>query len=86
VKPEAVEIAQKRVGGLVNRTPVLRSQMLNRFLGCDIAFKYEGAQKVGAFKARGALNALLVRKEKKQLPLEVVAYSSGNHAQAVAWA
>jgi threonine dehydratase len=43
-------------------------------------------QKVGAFKARGALNTLLHLKEQGKLPSEVVAYSSGNHAQAVAWA
>lgn len=86
MKPDAIETAYKRLKPHINRTPVLQSRLLDRFLGCEIFFKYEGAQKIGAFKARGALNALLVLQEKKQLPSHVVAYSSGNHAQAVAWA
>lgn len=84
--PAAVEAAQKRLAHHVAHTPILRSHLLDRFLNAEIFFKYEGAQKVGAFKARGALNALLHLKEQKKMPLEVVAYSSGNHAQAVAWA
>ncbi|MDE1151670.1 MAG: serine/threonine dehydratase [Micavibrio sp.] len=86
MKPQAVEIAATRLKSHITRTPILRSRLLDRFLGCEIHFKNEGAQKVGAFKARGALNTLLALKERKQTPLEVVAYSSGNHAQAVAWA
>lgn len=86
LKPMAVRAAMKRLKPHVARTPVLRSHLLDRFIGCQIFFKYEGAQKVGAFKARGALNALLALQEKKLLPQRVVAYSSGNHAQAVAWA
>lgn len=86
MKPGAVETAAKRIGGYITRTPVLRSRLLDRFLGCEIHFKNEGAQKVGAFKARGAINTLLALKERRQMPLEAVAYSSGNHAQAVAWA
>jgi threonine dehydratase len=84
--PDTVEAALERLKPHVNRTPVLQSHLLNRFLGADIRFKYEGAQKVGAFKARGALNTLLHLKKRGRLPLEAVAYSSGNHAQAVAWA
>lgn len=86
MKPEAIEQARKRIAAHINRTPLLQSHMLDRFLGCEIFFKYEGAQKIGAFKARGALNALLSLQERKQMPQHVVAYSSGNHAQAVAWA
>lgn len=86
MKPEAIEAAYKRLKPHINRTPILQSRLLDRFLGCEIFFKYEGAQKIGAFKARGALNTLLALKEKKALPKFVVAYSSGNHAQAVAWA
>ncbi len=86
MKNEAVEAAYQRLKPHVTRTPVLTSRLLDRFLGCEIFFKYEGAQKVGAFKARGALNTLLALQEKNQLPERVVAYSSGNHAQAVAWA
>lgn len=86
MKPAAVEAAYERLKPHVTRTPILTSHLLNRFLSTEIFFKYEGAQKVGAFKARGALNTLLHLKEKNKLPLEAVAYSSGNHAQAVAWA
>lgn len=86
MKPEAVESAYLRLKPHITRTPVLTSRLLDRFLGCEFFFKYEGAQKVGAFKARGALNTLLALREKNQLPERVVAYSSGNHAQAVAWA
>ena len=86
MKPAAVGAAYDRLRPYITRTPILKSHLLNRFLGTDIFFKYEGAQKVGAFKARGALNTLLHLREQKKMPLEAVAYSSGNHAQAVAWA
>lgn len=86
MKPDIVAAAHDRIKPHITRTPILQSHLLNRFLGADIFFKYEGAQKVGAFKARGALNTLLHLKERHKLPLEAVAYSSGNHAQAVAWA
>ncbi len=86
MKNEAVEAAYTRLKPHITRTPILTSRLLDRFLGCEIFFKYEGAQKVGAFKARGALNTLLALQEKNQLPERVVAYSSGNHAAAVAWA
>lgn len=78
--------AYKRIKPYINRTPLLESETLNHFLKAKIYFKFEGAQKVGAFKSRGALNTLLKLKEQDKLPQEVVAYSSGNHAQAVAWA
>lgn len=58
--------------------------IVNTLVNCF--FEFEGGQKAGAFKARGALNTLLTLKEKNQLPERVIAYSSGNHAQAVAWA
>lgn len=86
MKPAAIEAAYKRLKPHITRTPILQSRLLDRFMGCEIFFKYEGAQKIGAFKARGALNTLLALKEKKALPKSVIAYSSGNHAQAVAWA
>ena len=60
--------------------------LLNRWLGHEVVFKVEAFQKIGAFKIRGALNALLGLKEEGRLPEEVVAFSSGNHAQAVAYA
>lgn len=86
MQPEAVTMAYNRIKSRINKTPLLQSTTLNKMLSCNIYFKFEGMQKVGAFKARGALNTLLSLQEKGQLPNEVVAYSSGNHAQAVAWA
>jgi len=75
-----------RIKKYVHSTPLLQSHLLNEMLQADIYFKFEGMQKVGAFKARGAINTLLHLQEQGILPQEVVAYSSGNHAQAVAWA
>jgi threo-3-hydroxy-L-aspartate ammonia-lyase len=78
--------AQARINPFVLRTPLLSSRILNRMFGHDFLFKAENLQRVGAFKARGAMNALLWAKETHSLPSRVCAVSSGNHAQAVAWA
>nr|WP_298796686.1 threo-3-hydroxy-L-aspartate ammonia-lyase [uncultured Acetobacter sp.] len=80
-----VVAASVRLQGHVHRTPVLTSRYLNALSGANLFFKAENFQRVGAFKFRGALNAIL------SLPEEVrrrgvVAYSSGNHAQGVACA
>lgn len=84
--PEIVAQAYARLTPYVHRTPVLTSSLLDGWLGHSIMFKAEGFQKIGAFKIRGALNALLVHKEQGRLGKEVVAFSSGNHAQGVAMA
>ncbi|WP_199610340.1 serine/threonine dehydratase [Flocculibacter collagenilyticus] len=81
-----INAAQQRVAPYVHKTPVLTSHLLNQWLGHNVYFKVESLQKVGAFKARGACNALAWLKEQEQLPKHIVANSSGNHAQAVAWA
>lgn len=81
-----VERAMARIAPHVVRTPLLSSHLLNAWLGHEVVFKAENMQRVGAFKLRGALNALLSRKERGDMPRRVVAYSSGNHAQAVALA
>lgn len=81
-----IEAAAKRIKPLINRTSVVSSSRLNEYLGHSLFFKAECMQKVGAFKARGASNALAWLKEQGKLPKKVVAFSSGNHAQAVAWA
>ncbi len=86
MQPDIINTAYNRIKPFINRTPLLQSSMLNNLLHSNIYFKFEGMQKVGAFKSRGALNTLLHLKEQKKLPKEVVAFSSGNHAQAVAWA
>ena len=74
--------AHDRIKPFINRTPVLASTQLNRLFGASLWFKCENFQKVGAFKFRGATNAVL------QLDMEarsrgVTAHSSGNHAAAL---
>jgi threonine dehydratase len=77
--------AHVRISSLVRRTPVLCSASINRLTGSDIHFKCENFQKAGAFKYRGASNAVfsLTDKEAKQ---GVATHSSGNHAAALALA
>jgi threonine dehydratase len=77
--------AAGRISPYVNHTPVLTSQTINRLLNAQIFFKCENFQKVGAFKARGATNAVLSL-DKGQLSSGVATHSSGNHAQALSWA
>tara|TARA_R110002153_G_scaffold124543_13_gene271072 strand:+ start:20918 stop:21913 length:996 start_codon:yes stop_codon:yes gene_type:complete len=81
-----VQTAEKRISSFINKTPVLESQLLNSWLGHKLFFKAECFQKTGAFKLRGALNMMLKAKEEGRLGSQVVANSSGNHAQAVAYA
>jgi threonine dehydratase len=81
-----VKTAEKRISSFINKTPVLESQLLNSWLGHKLFFKAECFQKTGAFKLRGALNMMLKAKEEGRLGNHVVASSSGNHAQAVAYA
>lgn len=78
---EAVE----RVNPFINKTPVLTSGTLNRSLNSQIFFKCENFQKVGAFKARGATNAVL-QLDERIISAGVATHSSGNHAQALSWA
>lgn len=86
IPPEQVLAAQARISPYIHRTPLISSSFLNNCLGHEIVFKAESLQKCGAFKIRGALNALLELKEQGKLPEKIVAFSSGNHAQAVAYA
>lgn len=75
--------AQARLRGVAQRTPVLTSRQFNEQAGCAVFFKAENLQRVGAFKFRGAYNKLasLSAAERQR---GVLAFSSGNHAQAVA--
>jgi len=82
---EDVRAAAARIAGHAHRTPVLRSSRIDAQVGAEVLFKCENLQRVGAFKFRGALNALS-RFTPEQRRAGVVAYSSGNHAQAVALA
>lgn len=80
-----VVAAAGRIAGHAHRTPVFTSRTANRLLGAELFFKCEHFQRMGAFKFRGAFNALSCLDE-RQRRAGVVAYSSGNHAQAVALA
>jgi threo-3-hydroxy-L-aspartate ammonia-lyase len=78
-----VEAAARRIEGHAHRTPVLTSSTANEQLGCELFFKCENLQRMGAFKFRGAYNAL-AQFTPEQRKAGVVAFSSGNHAQAIA--
>jgi threonine dehydratase len=80
-----IEAAHDRIKSYIHRTPVLSSQNINEIAGCEIFFKCENLQKVGAFKFRGATNAVLQLSD-EQKKNGVVTHSSGNHAQALALA
>ncbi|KQC64703.1 threo-3-hydroxy-L-aspartate ammonia-lyase [Pseudomonas aeruginosa] len=75
--------AAAQIAGHANRTPVMSSRTLDEELGAEVFFKCENLQRMGAFKFRGAFNALS-RFSAEQRAAGVVAFSSGNHAQAVA--
>jgi len=80
-----VRDAAARLAGIAHRTPVLRSRTLDRLVGAEVFLKCENFQRVGAFKFRGAYNAAS-RLSPERLAKGIAAYSSGNHAQAVALA
>jgi threonine dehydratase len=80
---EDVVAAAARIAGHAHRTPVMTSRTLDAELGAEVFFKCENLQRMGAFKFRGAFNALS-RFTARQREAGVVAYSSGNHAQAIA--
>lgn len=77
--------AAARIAPFIHRTPVLTSELVNDMAGCDLFFKCENFQKMGAFKMRGASNAILNLTEEEKAK-GVVTHSSGNFAQAVALA
>jgi threonine dehydratase len=80
-----VQDAAARLKGVAHRTPVLRSRTLDGRAGAEVFLKCENFQRIGAFKFRGAYNAVS-RLTPEQLTRGIAAYSSGNHAQAVALA
>ena len=77
--------AHERIGKQIHHTPILTSSTLNSIFGCKLYFKCENFQKVGAFKFRGASNAILSLSA-KELQSGVATHSSGNHAAALALA
>ncbi|MFL9873984.1 threo-3-hydroxy-L-aspartate ammonia-lyase [Paraburkholderia megapolitana] len=78
-----VAAAARRIEGHAHRTPVMRSRTIDAELGAQVFFKCENLQRMGAFKFRGAFNALS-KFDDAQRRAGVVAFSSGNHAQAIA--
>jgi threonine dehydratase len=80
-----VESAAARLEGVAHRTPVVTSATADRLLGASLFFKCENLQRIGAFKFRGAYNAIS-RLGVEQKRAGVVTFSSGNHAQAIALA
>lgn len=82
---DTIQEARERIGSRIHRTPVITSRQFNELAGKEVFFKCENWQRAGAFKIRGATNKIqsLTPAEKQQ---GIAAFSSGNHAQAVALA
>lgn len=85
VNLESIRAARERIAGRVHRTPVITSKQFNKIVGKEVYFKCENLQRAGAFKIRGATNKIRSLTD-DQKSRGVVAFSSGNHAQAVALA
>jgi len=80
-----IQSAHSRIKPFIHQTPVLTSQQINKIFDCDLFFKCENFQKVGAFKFRGATNAVMSLTSEEKCK-GVVTHSSGNHAAALALA
>jgi threonine dehydratase len=85
ITKEAVELAAKTIAPYIHRTAVLTNKSINELTGIDFYFKCENFQKIGAFKIRGGMNATLSLSP-EQLKNGIATHSSGNHAQALAYA
>ncbi|MFT4255187.1 MAG: pyridoxal-phosphate dependent enzyme [Caulobacter sp.] len=85
VTPADIDAAAIRIAPFVHRTPVLTSRRIDEILGARVVFKCENLQRIGAFKARGAHNAVFSL-SKEQAERGVVTHSSGNHAAALSLA
>jgi threonine dehydratase len=82
---EDIKAAHVRIQPYIHQTPVLTSSAINKMLDAKLFFKCENFQKIGAFKIRGAMNAALCL-SKEELTKGLATHSSGNHAQAIAYA
>ena len=83
------QILDKRyndISKFLHKTPVLTSNSINSELGSSLYFKCENFQKSGAFKMRGVSNAIFELIKNGKVPKGLIAHSSGNHGQALAWA
>ena len=85
ITKEAIEKAAERIDTYIHHTPVMTNQSINEMFGINFYFKCENFQKIGAFKIRGGMNASLSL-DANQLKNGVATHSSGNHAQALAYA
>jgi threo-3-hydroxy-L-aspartate ammonia-lyase len=85
IPPNMVLTAAEQLSGIANRTPIITSRTLNQLTQREIFLKCENFQRVGAFKFRGAYNAIS-RLTEEQKQGGVITHSSGNHAQGVALA
>jgi len=85
ITKEAIELAAKTIEPYIHRTAVLTNKSINELTGIDFYFKCENFQKIGAFKIRGGMNATLSLSS-EQLKNGIATHSSGNHAQALAYA
>jgi len=83
ITKESITEAHERIKPYIHQTPVLTSESIDEQAGCRVFFKCENFQKVGAFKARGAMNAALSLSEYERKK-GLATHSSGNHAQALA--
>lgn len=81
----SIESAAERIAPYIHTTPILTNKSINDLFGVDLYFKCENFQKIGAFKIRGGMNASL-QLSAEQLSKGVATHSSGNHAQALAFA
>ena len=77
-----IKATQQRIKNYIHKTPVLTSRSINKILGSQIYFKCENMQKAGAFKYRGATNAILSL-AKDEAQYGVATHSSGNHGAAL---
>ena len=82
---DMIQAARERIASRIHRTPVMTSRQFNEVAGKEVFFKCENFQRAGAFKIRGATNKILSLTEEEKRR-GIVAFSSGNHAQAVALA
>ena len=81
----SIEAAANRIAPYIHNTPIMTCKSINEIYGLDLYFKCENFQKIGAFKIRGGMNASL-QLTNEQLEKGVATHSSGNHAQALAFA
>ena len=82
---ETIQEAHHRIRPFIHKTPVLTNSSINEIAGSQLFFKCENFQKIGAFKIRGAINAVFSLTQ-NELEKGVATHSSGNHAQALAYA